>query len=235
MIARLNRARVVQAIVLALSVLAAVTPADEMLQDFVFRHFVSHEVRLFANGFTLLGTTEIATGGLLVLAAVAHRAGDAQMWQAATGGVVGVLLAGLTTQVVKHVACRARPRLIDGWGVGASAPPDDPERRGFFHWPCFGEGGYNGFPSGHAATAFAVAVALLEWAPARRRGWILAAASGVAISRIVLNAHFLSDVLGGALFGWWAGEAGLVLAARYLTPRWRPRMAGPVPRGRTAA
>ena len=97
-----------------------------------------------------------------------------------------------------------------------------------------GEGSYNGFPSGHAATAFAVAVGLLEWAPPRRRGWILAAASGVAISRVVLNAHFLSDVLGGALFGWWAGEAGLVLAARYLTPRWRPRMTDPVPRSGTA-
>lgn len=235
MIARPHRARAVQAIVLAVAVLAATTPADEMLQDFVFRHLVSHEVRLLANGFTLLGTTEVATGGLLALAAVAYRAGDVQMWQAATGGVIGVLLAGLTTQVVKHVACRARPRLIDGWGVGSSVPPDAPGRRGFFYWPCFGEGAYNGFPSGHAATAFAVAVALFEWAPARRRGWILAAASGVAVSRVVLNAHFLSDVLGGALFGWWTGEAGLVLAARYVMPRWRSRPAGPVPRGRTVA
>jgi membrane-associated phospholipid phosphatase len=226
---------VVQVIVLALAVLAAATPADEMLQDFVFRHFVSHEVRLLANGFTLLGTTEVAGVGMLALAAVAYRAGDAEMWQAATGGVIGVLLAGLTTQVVKNVACRARPRLIDGWGVGAPVPPDDPARRGFFHWPCFGEGDYNGFPSGHAATAFAVASSLLVWAPPRRRGWILAAASGVGISRIVLNAHFLSDVLGGGLFGWWAGEAGVAIATRYVMPRWRARMAGPVPRSRTAA
>ena len=235
MIARLHRARVARAVVLALAVLAAATPADEMLQDFVFRHFVSHEVRLLANGFTLLGTTEVATVGLLALAVVAHRAVDAAMWEAAVGGVVGVALAGITTQVVKHVACRARPRLIDGWGVGSSVPPDEPSRRGFFHWPCFGEGGYNGFPSGHAATAFAAAAALVPWAPTRRRGWILAAAAGVAASRIVLNAHFLSDVLGGALFGWWAGEAGLVIATRYLAPRWRARIAGPVPRGRTAA
>jgi membrane-associated phospholipid phosphatase len=225
----------VQVAVLALAILAAATPADEVLHDFVFRHFVSHEVRLLANGFTLLGTTEVATAGLLGLAALAHRTADAQMWQAAVGGVAGVLLAGLATQVVKHVACRARPRLVDGWGVGAATPPDVPERRGFFHWPCFGERDYHGFPSGHAATAFAAAAALVGWTPGRRRGWILVAASGVGASRVVLNAHFLSDVLGGALFGWWAGEVGVYLVARYLAPRWHARTPGPVPRSRAAA
>jgi membrane-associated phospholipid phosphatase len=234
-IASPHRARVVQAVVLAAAVLAAATPADEMLHDLVFRHVVSHEVRLLANGFTLLGATEVATVGLLGLAVVAHRAADAQMWQAAVGGIAGVWLAGISTQVVKHVACRARPRLVDGWGVGRALPPEAPTRRGFFHWPCFGERQYHGFPSGHAATAFAVAVALAGWAPAGRRGWILAAASGVGASRIVLNAHFLSDVLGGALFGWWAGEAGVRLVARYLAPRWRARTAGRAARRRAAA
>ena len=219
---------------LAVAILAAATPTDEMLQDFVFRYVVSHEARLFANGFTLLGTAEVATVGLVALAAVAHQAVDGPMWQAAVGGIAGVLLAGLSTQVVKHVACRARPRLVDGWGVGASTPPDAPTRRGFFHWPCFGEGRYHGFPSGHAATAFAVAAALASWAP-RRRGWILAAASGVGASRVLLNAHFLSDVLGGALGGWWAGEVGVRLVLRYVAPRWRARMPGRVPRGRAAA
>jgi membrane-associated phospholipid phosphatase len=225
----------VQAAVLAVAILAAATPADEMLHDLVFRHVVSHEVRLLANGFTLLGATEVATVGLLGLALVAHRAGDVQMWQAAVGGVAGVWLAGISTQVVKHVACRARPRLVDGWGVGRATPPEAPTRRGFFHWPCFGERQYHGFPSGHAATAFAAAAALAGWAPAGRRGWILAAASGVGASRIVLNAHFLSDVLGGALFGWWAGEAGVWLVTRYLAPRWRARTAGRAARRRAAA
>jgi membrane-associated phospholipid phosphatase len=231
---RLRRARVFQGAVLALAILAAATPVDEALHDFVFRHVVSHEVRLFANGFTLLGATEVATVGLLGLAVLAHRTADVQMLQAAVGGVAGVLLAGLSTQVVKHVACRARPRLVDGWGVGPPMRPPAP-RLGFFHWPCFGERGYHGFPSGHAATAFAAAAALIGWAPARRRWWILASASGVGASRIVLNAHSLADVLGGALFGWWAGELGVHLVTRYLAPRWRARSAGRAPRSPAAA
>jgi undecaprenyl-diphosphatase len=234
-IGRLSRGRAVQVLVIVLAVLAAATPADEWLHDRVFRHLVSHEVRLLANGFTLLGTTEVATIGLLGLAALAHRTGDAAMWGAATGGVVGVLLAGLATQAVKHVACRARPRLIDGWGVGPPALQTAPLRRGFFHWPCFGASAYQGFPSGHAATAFATAAALVAWTPGRRRALIFAAASGVAASRIVLNAHFLSDVLGGAVIGWWAGEAGLRLTARYIAPRWTARPRRGLPRSRAAA
>jgi membrane-associated phospholipid phosphatase len=232
---RFGRARTVQIVALALAILAAATPLDERLHDFVFRHVVSHEVRLLANGFTLLGTTEVATIGLLGLGVLAHRTADAAMWQAAVGGVAGVLLAGVSTQVVKHVACRARPRLVDGWGVGQAAPPDAPTRRGFFHWPCVGERGYHGFPSGHAATAFATAAALFAWAPGWRRWWILIAACGVGLSRIVLNAHFLSDVAGGALMGWWSGQAGLLLARRFVAPRWGTRRSGGDPRRRAAA
>jgi membrane-associated phospholipid phosphatase len=232
---RLTRARVIQGAVLALTVLVAATPADEQLHDFVFRHVVSHEARLLANGFTLLGTTEVATIGLLGLGVLAYRGADAAMWQAAIGGVTGVALAGLATQAVKHVVCRARPRLIEGWGVGNAPLPDAPARRGFFHVPCWGRWNYHGFPSGHAATAFAVAAALVGWAPARGCAWVLAAAAGVGASRIVLNAHFLSDVLGGALMGWWAGEAGVRLVARYMTPRWRARASRDAPKTEAVA
>jgi membrane-associated phospholipid phosphatase len=234
-IERLTRARAIQGAVLALTVLAAATPVDEKIHDLVFRHVVTHEARLLSNGFTLLGTTEVATVGLLGLGALAHRAVDAAMWQAAIGGVTGVLLAGLSTQAVKHVACRARPKLVDGWGVGKAPPPDAPARRGFLHWPCFGSRDYQGFPSGHAATAFAAAAALVGWAPGRRRAWVFAVASGVGASRILLNAHLLSDVLGGGLMGWWAGEAGVRLVTRYLTPRWHARTAGGAPKTRAVA
>jgi membrane-associated phospholipid phosphatase len=234
-IGKLPRARLIQVAVLTLAILSAASPADERLHDFVFRHFVSHEVRMLANGLTLLGATEVATVGLAGLAVIGYRTADVPMWRAAVGGVAGVLLAGLATQVAKHIACRARPRLVDGWGVGAATPPDSPALRGFFHWPCFGESGYHGFPSGHAATAFATSAALMGWVPPRRRGWVFAVASGVGASRIVLNAHFLSDVLGGALFGWWSGEAGLFLVSRYVAPRWTARSTGTAPRSRVSA
>jgi membrane-associated phospholipid phosphatase len=91
---------------------------------------------------------------------------------------------------------------------------------GFFHWPCVRDSRYHSFPSGHAATAFAVAAALSQAVPGRRRAW-LAIAGSVGLSRILLNAHFLSDVLGGALVGWWAGEAGVRLATRFVS--WRRR------------
>jgi membrane-associated phospholipid phosphatase len=216
-----HAARAAQALVLAVAILAAGTRADEMLHDLVFRHVVSHELRLLANGFTLLGSVEVATGGLVGLAIVAARSGDAVLWQAAVGAGVGVAIGGLATQVLKHLGCRARPRLVDGWGVGPGGAGEAGARRGFFHWPCLGERGYDGFPSGHASTAFALVAGLLGRVPGWRRRLVLAAA-GVGASRIILNAHFLSDVLVGGLIGWWAGQWGAGLAERHRLAPWRP-------------
>lgn len=211
-----RRRLLVGALVLAL---AAAVPADSAIHDFAFRHVVSHEVRLVANGFTLLGTAWAASGLLATLAVVAHRSGDVGLVRASAGGLAGIALGSLTVQVVKQVACRARPKLVDGWGVdlvgptGAAVGWPDPATTGFFHWPCLTDSRYHSFPSGHTTTAFAVAAALTAAAPAGRRSW-LAVAAGVGASRLLLNAHFLSDVLGGALIGWWAGRLGLRLADR---------------------
>jgi undecaprenyl-diphosphatase len=56
------------------------------------------------------------------------------------------------------------------------------------------------FPSGHSITAFAVAVPLglvypVLWAP------LLFCAASVAISRVVLGLHFLTDVVAGCALG----------------------------------
>lgn len=87
------------------------------------------------------------------------------------------------------------------------------------------------FPSGHAAGAFClaafVAIALpaaWEASPsARRRARVLGAAAFVyaamvASSRVVLGAHFPSDVLCGAALG---GAVGAIAAASYVASRRR--------------
>jgi undecaprenyl-diphosphatase len=77
------------------------------------------------------------------------------------------------------------------------------------------------FPSGHAAAAFAVA-AVLMLTYRRWRVWLpaLIGASLIALSRVYLGVHYLSDILGGAVVGLGAGAAcyGLFSLSR---PDWR--------------
>jgi membrane-associated phospholipid phosphatase len=56
------------------------------------------------------------------------------------------------------------------------------------------------FPSGHAATAFAAAVAVGLLYP-RLRKPLLALAALVALSRVYLGVHYLTDVVVGSLLG----------------------------------
>jgi membrane-associated phospholipid phosphatase len=136
------------------------------------------------------------------------------------GGLVALAVSGLGSVVVKDLTCRARPGMTEGWGVGPTRPdPTASGLQGFFHFPCLGETRYHGFPSGHATTAFAVAASLVPVAGVRgRRAW-LGAAAGVGVSRVVLNAHFLSDVMAGAVLGWWAADVAGPLVG-WLRRRW---------------
>ncbi len=66
-----------------------------------------------------------------------------------------------------------------------------------------------GFPSGHAAVAFALATALAPWLGPRWRYVGYALASVVAVARLVVGAHLPLDVVAGAAIG-----VGVGLAAR---------------------
>jgi len=56
------------------------------------------------------------------------------------------------------------------------------------------------FPSGHSITAFSVAMCLSMFYPAAIAGLFFCAVS-VAISRVILGMHFLSDVIAGSIIG----------------------------------
>ena len=68
------------------------------------------------------------------------------------------------------------------------------------------------FPSGHSITAFAVATPLGLFYPPLMLGLMVCAIS-VAISRILLGMHFLSDVVVGSLLGFWLGYSSYIVFA----------------------
>jgi len=98
-----------------------------------------------------------------------------------------VLTPVLAGSVVKWIVGRGRPF------VGGEANP-------FNFEPFAGTEAYASFPSGHAVTAFALAVAVTAVWP-RTRPVMIAYAFLIAASRLVLLAHHPSDVVAGALIG----------------------------------
>jgi undecaprenyl-diphosphatase len=96
-------------------------------------------------------------------------------------------LPSLIVSIVKRLIGRSRPF------VGGSADP-------FLFAPFGWRVEYASLPSGHATTAFAVAVAFgAIWPRARPLLWAYAVI--IAVSRVVVTAHHPSDVLAGALVG----------------------------------
>ena len=101
---------------------------------------------------------------------------------------LGVALAGLVCDVLKVLVGRSRPLVLFREG-------------GYEFWHLQLNADYQSFPSGHAACAAAAALAFAVVAP-RYRLQLLLAALLVALTRVVIVAHFLSDVVAGAALAW---------------------------------
>jgi membrane-associated phospholipid phosphatase len=150
-------------------------------------------------------------------------------------GLVAVaLLAPLLTRAPQAVAsalCAAPFGALFSWAgkrLAAAPRPGAILDAAQFHVQGPWLRGQNSFPSGHAITIFLLATVLAcALSPSRARGPGLAAlaacAVAVALSRIMVGAHWPSDVLGGAALGIVAGLAGSWIAQQ--RPFWRSRWA----------
>jgi membrane-associated phospholipid phosphatase len=147
--------------------------------------------------------------GLLFIALAALPARLGRVSQAVLAAVmvrVGFLflaigVPGLFVTTVKRMIGRARPM------VGGHLDP-------FLFSPFKWTAAYASLPSGHATTAFSVLVAFGSLFP-RWRTEILIYTGLIALSRMVVNAHYPSDVFAGAL----VGIVGALMVRRYFALR----------------
>lgn len=133
-----------------------------------------------------------------------------RVWDRAGSLFFAPIIAGLSSEGLKLVIARERPvldteTLRSGWYVF----------RPLFSG--FSDASNLGFPSSHAAVAFAGCMCLAAWMP--RAKWIfIGLAVSCAVARMLIGAHYATDVYLGALIGWgWA---------RFFEPVERPRRYG---------
>jgi len=112
-----------------------------------------------------------------------------------------IAVPSLFVTIIKRLIGRARPM------VGGSLDP-------FLYNPFVWHAAYAGMPSGHATTAFAALGAFGTLWPRSRTLWLVYALL-IAISRVVVTAHYPSDVVAGAL----VGIGGAVLVRHYFAQR----------------
>ncbi len=98
-----------------------------------------------------------------------------------------VAVSGIVADILKIIFGRSRPKLLINDTI-----------YGFDFFKFNSE--YFSFPSGHSATAFGLATALSYFFPRARIPLFLCGAL-VAMSRLTLVAHYLSDTIAGGLLG----------------------------------
>jgi undecaprenyl-diphosphatase len=119
---------------------------------------------------------------------------------------VALILAGWRWRMLLRalvVAYAVQTSVTEGlkWVFGRPRPRDIEEPLLFL-----GPGaGHSSMPSGHSSFAFMLAVVLAGFFP-RLRWPLYAFAAFIATSRVVLNAHYVSDIILGALIGVLAGS-----------------------------
>jgi undecaprenyl-diphosphatase len=148
--------------------------------------FAPRWVRAYAVSATRVGDGWLwyAMGLAILIFGGEHR------FEALGAAGVAAVLSILAFMYLKRRTGRPRPCHIEPHCWATLLPPDR-----------------FSFPSGHTMTAFAVAIPLSFFYPTLTFGLLFCAFS-IAMSRILLGMHFLSDVIAGALLGTGFGYLG---------------------------
>ncbi len=96
-----------------------------------------------------------------------------------------LIIVGALTQIIKHLVGRPRPNYTDF------------ENSFGFNFFTF-DSNYHSFPSGHSSTIFMVCFILCAILP-KLKYYFFILTSIIAISRVVVGAHFITDVIAGGL------------------------------------
>lgn len=132
----------------------------------------------------MIGATRAGDGWLwCFVGLVVLLFGGQERFAALGAGGLAALLSALLFQRLKRVTGRRRPCSVEPHCWATLLPPDQ-----------------FSFPSGHTMTAFAITVAFTQFYPSLAFGLMFCALS-IAISRVMLGMHFLSDVVAGAILG----------------------------------
>lgn len=143
---------------------------------------------LFFNQITCLGDSLFPIAGTLLLYVIFRKRSPVFARQNLYLFSV-VAISGLIVDMIKIIAGRMRPELLI-----------EHQQYGFTGLQFEFDSLFYSFPSGHSATAFSFFIALSLLVPKYKLIFILLALL-VALSRIVLLHHYLSDVMVGSAIG----------------------------------
>lgn len=193
--------------------------------------------RWFADRMTDFGKSDwilIASAMLFFQGLAASRVLDnarlrAHAWFVSHVGLYlfsAIAASGLSANLLKRLIGRARPIFYDEYGI--------------FHFsPLAGNSRFESFPSGHSTTIGALFMALALLMP-RHRLIFLILAIWFGMTRLIVSAHYPSDVIAGLVYGAWFSLITAIFFSRHRivfriapdgTPVPRQQLVLPAPKG----
>ena len=152
-------------------------------------YFYSLKNGLINKGFKII--TKLGTSGWILIPSflifIIFRRKKEKFAQRALYLFCTVAISGIIVNIIKVITGRFRPKLYFKGGLYGFD---------FFHI----DYKYLSFPSGHSATALSAMIALGIFWPKFRIHFLFAGIV-IALSRVIITSHYLSDVLIGSLIG----------------------------------